>query len=349
MNLKSRLTPAGIVCTLTGLLFLFSGIAKLLPLSAFEFQLVRDGLATWGMVPFLSRALIIVELILGLCLTLQLNLRRLTIPAAGALLVFFSIYLFISLLNTGIQANCGCFGQLLPMSTLSALVKNIILLAALAFAWRKVANIPFSVPALAIPLVLCFFSVLLFFPARAYHQPETIAAIPEIIRKDTVIQIQLRPGQAYMEASKPKLASEARDTNHIPPPREEKFTSVYHRFVTYNDGVHSPDEGNVLLALLSLDCDHCLHTATEIARLQRQEHFPRVLILFLGEQSEVPAFLSNSGIKAAYQWLEPADFFPLLQKNPPRVVLLHNGAVLQDWDGDTFSTEKLTAALRNRH
>lgn len=349
MNLKSRLKPAGIACSLTGLLFLFSGVAKLLPLSAFEFQLVRDGLASWALVPFLSRGLIIGELSLGLCLTLQLNLRRLIIPAAGALLLFFSIYLFISLLTTGIQANCGCFGQVLPMSTLSALLKNIVLLAVLAFSWRKVADIPVSIPALAIPLVICFFSVLLFFPARAYHQPETSAVIPEIIRKDTVIQIQLRPGQAYMEPSKPKLAAEARDTNHIPTPREEKFTSVYHRFETYNDGLHSPDEGNVLLALLSLDCDHCLHTATEIARLQQQQHFPRVLILFLGEQTEVPAFLSNSGIKGAYQCLGPADFFPLLQKNPPRVVLLRNGAVQQDWDGDSFSPEKLTSALHDRH
>jgi hypothetical protein len=88
-----------------------------------------------------------------------------------------------------------------------------------------------------------------------------------------------------------------------------------------------------------------LQTATEIAQLQQQNKLPPILVLFLGEEKQVPDFLGSSKLRASYKILNPADFFPLLQKNPPRIILLWNGNVLGDWDQDSFSLQKLKETL----
>ncbi len=61
---------------LTGALFVFSGISKLLPIESFEFTLVNQGITSWTIAPYLSRFLIGIEIFLGISFLLRINLKR---------------------------------------------------------------------------------------------------------------------------------------------------------------------------------------------------------------------------------------------------------------------------------
>ena len=94
-------------------LFVVSAVAKMFPIWAFEKQLVDLGLMSWCLAPYFSRALIAVELALGIMIIQPHYLKRVVIPATIALLVIFCTHLTLEMIKHGaMSGNCGCFGQL---------------------------------------------------------------------------------------------------------------------------------------------------------------------------------------------------------------------------------------------
>ena len=68
------------------------------------------------------------------------QLKRVVVPSTIGILAFFSIHLAIQIMLTGNAGNCGCFGALLEMTPLEAIVKNaiaILLLVVLFFLLEK--------------------------------------------------------------------------------------------------------------------------------------------------------------------------------------------------------------------
>ena len=52
------------------------------------------------------------------------------------LLAAFCIHLGIQMVQHGaMNGNCGCFGQLIPMTPLEAFIKNIVTIAMLIYLW----------------------------------------------------------------------------------------------------------------------------------------------------------------------------------------------------------------------
>jgi hypothetical protein len=74
----------------------------------------------------LKLVLIGIEIALGLLITLPFNLKKLIIPSTIFMLSFFCVHLIIEISTVGNKGNCGCFGSLLPMTPLQALIKNLI-------------------------------------------------------------------------------------------------------------------------------------------------------------------------------------------------------------------------------
>ncbi len=343
---------AGYICIAAGFLFLLSGFAKLFPITAFEFQLVRDNLTTWKLTPFLARFLIVGELIIGFNLLLPFSRSRIFIPLALSLLLFFSLYLSYTIITNGSQDNCGCFGQIIKMSNLAALIKNIIMMAALIFAWIKIKPDPVKIIPGSITTGLIILLVFIIFPVKSYitqfseQQTVTASALP--LHKDSLTADQTK----LQQQTKQKNVVLKTDTASLPKKNVKQqlphTTSIFGKFKTYNDGVGNVDKGVTIVALLSLDCDHCLEASKEIAVLQKNKQFPNIYILFLGEQNQVAPFFAASGLKAHYTITDPTEFFPFLEKNPPRIVVLNNGNIVGDWEGTDFTTAKLTKVLRTQ-
>lgn len=110
------------------LVFILSGLTKLFPIHLTELNLVYHHIANWNYSPYLTRILIIAEIVLGLALLFGVSYKKWTLYAAITFLGLFSVYLIILLLNEGNNQNCGCFGSVIPMTPLESLFKNIILI-----------------------------------------------------------------------------------------------------------------------------------------------------------------------------------------------------------------------------
>ena len=110
-------------------LFLVSVIGKLYPTPASGIKILeQDYISPIGISAnvgsYLSRLLLSIELFFVFAfLWPKLNKKWIGIGAI-VLLAAFCIYLGVKVFN-GEEGNCGCFGQLIEMTPLQALIKNV--------------------------------------------------------------------------------------------------------------------------------------------------------------------------------------------------------------------------------
>lgn len=145
-----------------GIVFLFSAYAKFPVLEQFGWTVVEHSFFNWTFAEWFTRALVGLELFFGILFLISFRLKRIAIPGALLLLLVFSVYLGILYIEQGNTGNCGCFGDMLPMTPMESLVKNAILGVALivlyfiVWEWRSrwdklILAILFAI-ALALPI-----------------------------------------------------------------------------------------------------------------------------------------------------------------------------------------------------
>lgn len=328
-----------IIRVISALVFIISGLSKLFPAEVFELTLINAGAASGSTAPYLARLIIGVELFLGIALLQKNFLKRIIVPSSILLLVVFSLHLIYTLVIEGNTGNCGCFGELLPMSPLSALIKNIILIILLAFfyfRYKEETKQRIYVP--AIILVISLFAADIISPIQEIQKDNPLAidstsTEPQII-KDTIEQQKKKP-----VTNKPVSKS----TPDLLP----KTPSVFSDFHYFSDSVYVDlDKGIKIAALLSLDCDHCMAAAKDIVELKKEMKTPPVYFLYLEEQEQLADFFAYTGAnRIPYKLINARTFFSLIKDAPPRIVMLNNGNIVSDWDEGSFSRETLRKVI----
>ena len=126
-------------------LFLLSAIAKLYPTPMYgitkvfeQGQLIPMGFSE-SLAPYFSRFIIGAEIFLSITILFNNYLKRLIVPLSFVMVAIFSIHLSTQIF--GESENCGCFGDLIPMTPLEALVKNIITLVILFVIYKKSTDV----------------------------------------------------------------------------------------------------------------------------------------------------------------------------------------------------------------
>jgi hypothetical protein len=296
---------------LLGAFFIFTGIVKLFPIATFEFTLVSQGITNWNFAPYLSRAIIALEIVLGIGLLQRSYLKRLVIPSTFLLLLVFSIHLVYQLITEGNKDDCGCFGQFLALSTLEGIIKNVFMMGILLFLFGSIPKNPKSKPIVPILVpVITILSLFLIFPVKKY----------EVVEKENDND---KSGEVV------------------------KIPSPYGKFKSFSYGIEDNlDKGIKLVALLSLDCDHCLEAASEIGVLQKEMLIPPTYFIFYGEEESVQPFFDEADMEVPYIILDAQTFFPLIKKAPPRVSLLENGYIIGEWTQETFDIDDLEKNMR---
>ncbi len=377
MTPTTRNTLTWAIRILAAGLFILSAVAKMFPISAFEMDLVQKGITGWELAPFLSRALIGFELFLGLAFLQPHYLRKGVVPAAIALLAAFCIYLVYSIAVTGNSGNCGCFGQLIPMSPLEALIKNIITIGLLVWLYvllPKVNQGRFAIP--FIGALAIFGLMFIITPYQAYNTlPSADEGDPNRPGLDTSFTIvttktpaadtfeMVTPTKEDGVTTKPEIEhSKKGDDGHKttspinipntpkPDPIAKAKPSVFAKFTDFSTGRVNLDEGDKIVALLNLDCDHCIAAAKKMAESPVRSVFPPVYALFMGEKTEVPGFNKSTGTNFPYIIIDPYTFFPMLEDapSPPRIVYLRNGKIIGDWKGDEFDPNEVAALATSK-
>ena len=328
-----------------GSLFILSAILKLFPIEAFDLTIVNQKITNWSLAPYLSRFIISVELFLGISFFVTPFVKKIAIPYSFLLLMVFCIHL-VYLISTGSGSkSCGCFGELIPMSSLEALIKNLVLIFLLFllnkyFLFEKQLNYSFAFAVFSI----VFAGMFLIFQVKPYNIPPKDESSTKI--KDSVktiapseIKKELDTVQAKEESSiiNKKNGTEETKANPI------KSVSVFASFKDFSDNQNvNLDEGIKLVCLFSLDCEDCMETARRLGQARKDwNNFPPLYILFLGEEEQVKGFFETAETTFLYKIISPQTFFPLIKDYPPRIVLLNNGNVAGDWGYESFSVADL--------
>jgi len=356
--------------------FLFSGFSKLYPhIEVFEHDLVIKGITNWTGAHYLSRALISFELFIGIAFLQNHYFRKIIVPASFLLLAAFSVYLSYSLYLDGNKGNCGCFGQVLPMTPLEALIKNIVLMGLVAYIYIKteVSGPHWHIPVMLLEAIGFLILLLSPIPLQSISQPFTPVNISRNAEVNTAPTASSNVTNAAPSINSNPVATQPTSsiklfqkssTSNLPQsnsskqsatgnqqsttPQQAKTSSPFAKYTTFSDKKTTDlDNGIKLIALFDPDCEHCMKAATKIANLRKSGlSLPPMYILFLeGNEDKIPNFFNVTGLNEPYMVIGAIDFFQFLKNSPPRVVLLNNGAIAGDWESEDFDESNFKATV----
>ncbi|MFN8416041.1 MAG: hypothetical protein U0U66_06890 [Cytophagaceae bacterium] len=339
-------------------IYTISGGQLIVAIPSFEKQLVDQGIVDWCLAPVAARAIIALELFLGFGLLQNHYFKKFILPTTILMLIGFCIHLMMQISASGNSGNCGCMGQVIPMTPGQAIFKNIITLGLLGYIYINTEHKKDSKH--RYPLVLLLSSLFLlfyFFPwdcccASTSVTPISFPTITDTISNDTshVDSITHNPGNkpvkikvtTQVDTKKPVEEPVVTTPTPVTKPTLKPTTSVFANYTQYNTGVINPDKGNKIICLFNVECDHCMETAKQIGIANKKQKMD-VLILFWGSPDQTANFFKVAGAEFPYQFIDAGKFFRLLDTapSPPRVVVLNNGNMIGDYNSDNFKTEQV--------
>lgn len=121
-----------------GGMFIIAAILKLISIDEFEIYIYSFNVFSFLATTFVSRLLIAGEFILGLFLILKIN-YKFTWRATLIMLMFFTLFLiYVAIFRN--DDNCHCFGELVELSPVESIVKNVVMMALLLFVRHRVSE-----------------------------------------------------------------------------------------------------------------------------------------------------------------------------------------------------------------
>lgn len=330
-NTKSNL--AWTIRIIIGFLFLLSAVAKMYPspyfaISTFEVKQLYPMGFSESVAPYFSRILIGSELALGLLILQNHFLKNVVIPATLLMLAVFTTHLSIeTFVQGGNSGNCGCFGSLLPMTPIEAIIKNVIAMALLIYLLKilpKKQSINGNFWILLTGLSASILTVFMLTPIQPAAPEFTVSDVettvtdsvppaqPTAVETPKIDTVQTKPIEA--------VTAETAQPEAVEPP---KTKSGYAQFFP------SIDKGRKTLCFFVPGCDHCMEAAKELTELRKKDKsFPEINIVFMNEEPEkIPAFFEFAGAEYPYKIIEIIPFWKVLGqgKDTPGVKYLWNG------------------------
>ncbi|MBE6343166.1 MAG: DoxX family protein [Lentimicrobiaceae bacterium] len=107
-----------------GGMFVIAAILKLMSIDEFEIYIYSFNVLNFLLTSFVSRIIIAGEFILGLFLILKVN-YKFTWNATMTVLILFTLFLIYTAIFRN-DTNCHCFGELVELSPVESIIKNVI-------------------------------------------------------------------------------------------------------------------------------------------------------------------------------------------------------------------------------
>ena len=290
-----------------GMVFIFSALTKGFTVDDgaiarspfFELMLVKQELVeTRDQAALATRGIVAMELLIGLLFFQTSFLRRVIVPFTAFVLAAFTVYLAWMMMFKPEAEDCGCFGELVKMTPAVSILKNLVLLGILVPIYRFANSAKRS---MGIPIGMMAFS--LAFAIFAMPAPDEAPPTPPI-----------ENGQ--------------------------KAPSKFAVFDTLRNGDTklSLTEGVRLACFFSLDCDHCRELSMQLGDTYDIFEPAKLGYVFLGEEEQVPDFLGqiSADVAIPYTISSALTFFDFTGDKPPRVYLLKDGAIVEQWDPEEF-------------
>lgn len=330
------------------ILFLLSAVAKLYPspyfaISTFEVkQLYTLGFSE-AIAPFFSRILIGIEIALGILILQGHYLRKIIIPATILLLGVFVCHLtYVTFLSGGNTGNCGCFGELIPMTPIEAIIKNIIAIGLLVYLLKILPAKSESNSNFWVLTTITLASILFLF-MLAPIQPKTTFTTTSETPENTIEQDTISTTIPIVSTIKTDYIKEGIDTKKVETIAIDEPSKHKSGYTTYFSNI---DKGRKTLCFFVPGCEHCKEVAKELTEMKKKDkNFPNISIVFMNEEAFlIPEFFKFAGAEYPYKIIEVIPFWKALGSNrdTPGVKYLWNGNEIKYYDGIT--TNKFIAA-----
>lgn len=355
-----RYLPWSIRIIIAGL-FLVSAYGKIYPdpsaygtISMFEVkQLYPLGFNT-ELAKIFSRSLIGIEFGLGLLLLFPFDLKKWVIPSVVLMLGVFVVHLSIQMAVSGNKGNCGCFGALLPMTPLEAILKNVLSIGLLLILWKRYgAQLPekSNIWFLSTVLSLCMLLMFIFIPT---YKAATVVQTPTpVVEQATAINTATDVSQSQDPKALKTPVVVADTAGKVKKPKDlgpKPKKSGYEKYFS------NINEGKKLLCFFAPSCDHCRATAKQLVAMKNSiPDFPELQILFMDEAAEeIPDFFKFAGASFNFKTLDIIEFWGVLggNRDVPGVAYLWNGNVVKFYHSpegpQAFNKEDLKTQLQKQ-
>jgi len=340
------------------ILFLVSAVSKMFPIWMFEKQLVDLGVCGWCDAPYFSRLLIALEAAIGIAILQRHFIKRFVIPVTAFLLVAFCVHLSIEMVKHGaMNGNCGCFGQLIPMTPLEAFIKNVLTLGLLVYIYKTTEEHEKGKNRFMVPMFIYSVSAFGMFALFPFCPCEPEAdTTSEVVSEETVISSE---GEADSLVNNTPTdttlaAATVTDTTKVPVIEEAqppKTKSRFSEFKTIGGKKVNLDEGKKLVCFFAPGCDHCRETAKELKALAAKLKLPDTYIIFMDEEAFlIPEFMKETAFNKPYEVIDIPKFWTVLGSNAstPGLFYLWNGNIIKSFEGiegNKFDAAALKSAL----
>jgi hypothetical protein len=318
-------------------LFIISALGKIFPdpsmygtISTFEVQQLYPMGFSELLAKYFSRSLIGIEFSLGILLLFPFNLKKWVIPSIILMLAVFCVHLSIELATKGNIGNCGCFGSLLPMTPLQAIMKNVLSIGLLGLLlWKHDDVLPKKSNYLAMSNIVTACVLAMFMLIPIYKKPtDVLVSTPNGSDTTAVVQNPVTPStDVTTTLVNPKDTVKTPEKPIGPKQKKSGFAKYYANI----------DEGKKLLCFFAPSCEHCQATAKELTEMRKSNpDFPEIQILFMDEApEEIPNFFKFAGATYPHKVLEIIEFWNAIgnEKNVPGVCYLWNGNIMKFYEG----------------
>ncbi len=320
---------------LLSVLFIFSGISKLISLPFFD-DLVAELLigpdyysqptALWW-VQLLTRVIISAEMLLGTAVLQEKHLKNVVIPTIQLLLLMFTVHLFYDSLqqaNGFIEGNCGCFGEIIPMNNLESIIKNVVAMILGAIVWRFYKEEEMRFRSWVIPVgigAVCFAT--LWLTIKEYDSVEEVKTsenletvvkeeIPKVEKNDTIQEliISKETEQKKIEKSKPndikggnkkkEVVVDEQPKQELPEERSitpgERTKSILMDYAIFEDNSKlNLNEGEQIICIFNLTCTHCQQAYKDLCDISEDGDLPKMYLYLYGAEFTLNYFFNQAG------------------------------------------------------
>lgn len=339
---------------LVSVLFLVSAVAKLYPspyfaISTFEVKQLYPLGFSEQIAPFFSRILIGIELGLGLLLLQRRLLRILVLPATILLLLVFIIHLSIETFGSGGNAgNCGCFGELIPMTPIEAIIKNVVAVILLAVVYKITPTRNERQDNFWYLCSIVLASILALFMVAPIQPIVTESTDNQVVDTLAIPSPELQTPSTSVAADTLQTPEKVKDTTSKPE-KPKAPTSKKSGYASYFRDI---DSGKKLFCLFVPGCEHCKDAARDLTNLKKKnKDFPDIRIVFMNEEADlIPTFFEYAGAEYPYKIIEIIPFWKLLGqgRDTPGIKYLWNGNEYIFFDGindNQFSAKALEKVI----
>jgi len=290
MKLNSKSFLFLLIRILIGTVFIVSAVFKIISIDTFELYIFSLQWFTFNIAAVLARLIISVELLLGILLITNIRYRviwKITVILLGA----FSLFLFYQVIR-GEEENCHCFGEMLRLSPLESLLKNILLIGML-FLIKK--EHPFHLKYQS--------NIFLFAIVFSFTLP------PVISRPDFLINWE-KPGGYTLETISARI-QDNRDLDTLKVGENKKLLCMFS--VTCEYCIHAANK----ISLISNKYDLSNNT---------------IYIFTGDENLLNTFWEESNSEKFKYGFLPMKQFFSIAGPSVPSIYLLENGKVVKQYN-----------------